>query len=332
MRYFRYLIILAVVLIIVFWLVKSPLFKTTKEGTGNNNIIIGYSALRISLPVFVAQEKGYFQQEGLNVTLERFDTAQPLMNSLVAGNIQVGGYTALPITYNAMLRSKTDLYFVTAMIEDQNHRISYFIVPKDAPDNLTIADFKGKKIGILPTVAYRAWLEEILRKNGVDPTEVEIVQIAPALSPSALESGQVDALFTNDPAATTVIQKGIGRLISQEVEVPKYLGEPFLFGSFNIRKDFADANPDIVAKIVRALDRAVEFVNNNPTAAKQMMKKYLHESQQPFVEFYPDALYQTTTEVKADEFQSIADKYLEIGIIKTPLKVKNLVIDKNFFN
>ena len=218
------------------------------------------------------------------------------------------------------------------MIEDQDHRISYFIVPKDAPSNLNIADLKGKKIGILPTVAYRAWLEEILIKNGVNPAEVEIVQVAPALSPSALESGQVDALFTNDPAATTVIQKGIGRLISQEVEVPKYLGEPFLFGSFNIRKDFADANPDIVAKIVRALDRAVEFVNNNPAVAKQMMKKYLHESQQPFVEFYPDALYQTTAEVNVDEFQSIADKYLEIGIIQSPIKVKDLVIYKNFFN
>jgi len=294
----------------------------------NNEVTIGYSALRISLPIFVAQEKGFFTNEGLNVNLERFDTAQPLMNSLVAENIPIGGYTALPITYNAMLRSKTDLYFVTSILEDQQHRISYLIVPTDTPQDFSISDLKGKKIGILPTIAYKVWIEEILRKNNVDPSEVEIVQIAPALSPSALESKQIDALFTNDPAATTVLQQKIGRLLSQEVEVPKYLGEPFLFGSFNIRKDFADANPKITKKVISAMDKAVTFVNENPAEAKEMMKKYLHESQQPFVEFYPDALYQPTTEVTTQEFQNIADQYLKIGIISEALNVEDSVITK----
>ena len=294
----------------------------------DNEITIGYSALRISLPVFVAQEKGFFADEGLNINLERFDTAQPLMSSLVAGNIPIAGYTALPITYNAMLRSETELYFVTSMLEDQQHRISYLIVPTDTSQDFSISDLKGKKIGILPTVAYKAWIEEILRKNNVDLSEVEIVQIAPALSPSALESKQVDALFTNDPAATTVLQQKIGRLLSREVEVPKYLGEPFLFGSFNIRKDFADANPEITKKVISAMNKAVKFVNSNPTEAKKMMKKYLHESQQPFVDFYPDALYQPTTEVTTQEFQDIADQYLEIGIISEALNVEDLVIIK----
>ncbi|RME59577.1 MAG: ABC transporter substrate-binding protein, partial [Candidatus Dadabacteria bacterium] len=267
-------LILSLILLVI--IIAFFSFSRKKQ---RDEVTIGYSALRISLPVFVAWEQGYFLEEGLNVNLVRFDTAQPLMNSLVAGSLQAGGYTALPITYNAMLRSKTDLYFVTAMIEDQKHRISYLIVPRDTPQTFTIQDLKGKKIGILPTVAYRAWLEEILRENGVDPSEVEIVQIAPALSPSALQSGQVDALFTNDPAATTVLQQGIGRLLNGTVEVPKYLGEPFLFGSFNIRRDFADSNPEKTKKIIRALNKAVEFVNKNPSKAKQMMKKYLHKSQ-----------------------------------------------------
>jgi len=50
-------------------------------------------------------------------------------------------------------------------------------------------------------------MEEILKNNNISLDDVELVQIAPALSPSALESGQVDALFTNDPAATTVLEK-----------------------------------------------------------------------------------------------------------------------------
>lgn len=281
-------------------------------------ITIGYSALRISLPIFVAQENGYFVNEGLKATLVPFDTAQPLMNSLVAGSIQMAGYTALPITYSAMLRSKTDLYFATAILEDQKHRISYLIVHRDAPRTFTIADLRGKKIGILPTVAYRVWLEEILKQRGVKPSEVEIVQIAPALTPSALESGQINALFTTDPAATTVLQRGIGRLLNEEVEVPKILGEKFI-------------NPETAVKVIRALDKAVVFVNKNPGEANRIMKKYLHESQQPFVEFYPDALYQSTSETEPAKFQALADKYLEMGIIQEKMSVHRLVLTEHFF-
>lgn len=299
--------------------------KTNNVASKVDKIKIGYSALRISLPVFVAQEKGYFGENNLDVQLERHDTAQTLMASLVAGKIVAAGYTALPITYNMMLRSKTDLYFVSEMVEDQKHRISYLIVPKDTKKDFKITDLKGKKIGILPTIAYKAWMEEILRKNNIDVKDVELVQIAPALSPTALQSGQVDALFTNDPAATTVLQKGIGRLLSNDVETPKYLGEPFLFGSFNIRKDFADKNPRVAKEITDAIDKAVEFVNKNPKEAKELMKKYLHESQKDFVEFYPDALYKNSSDSKESDFEKVAKQYLEIGIIKNEINLKGLV-------
>ncbi len=320
--------VLAATGIIILFFIGLLIFSCKKSP---EEITIGYSALRISLPVFVAQEEGFFAAEGLNVKLLRFDTAQPLMNSLTAGSIQIAGYTALPITYNAMLRGKTDLYFLTALFEDQNHRISYLIVPKDTPKTFTIADLKGKKIGILTTLAYRVWLEEILKKHKVKPSEVEIVQIAPALTPSALESRQVDALFTNDPAATTVLQRGIGRLLSEEVEVPGIMGGPFIFGSFNIRKDFANKNPLVTIKVMRALDRAVVFINKNQKEASQIMKKYLHESQKPFVDFYPDALYQTTFEISPKHFQDIADKYLAMGVIQQPLKVEHLIISESSF-
>jgi NitT/TauT family transport system substrate-binding protein len=318
------IIIGIVLLAVVVFLIIKP--QQNNELTGGlEKVDVGYSALRISLPVFVAEENGYFEEEGLDVNLVRFDTAQPLMSALVAGTVDVAGYTALPITYNAMIRSEVDLNFVTAMMEDQKHRISYLVVPEGTPEEFSISDLKGKSIGILPTVAYSAWVNEILKANGIDPeTDVNIVQIAPALQPAALESGQVDALFTNDPAATTAIQQGVGRTISENVEVPMYLGEPFLFGSFNIRKDFADANPEAAEKITNALNKAVKFVNRNPQEAKMLMTSYLHESQQPYVEFYPDALYKESNKVSDKDFQEVSDQYLEIGIIQESLSLEGL--------
>lgn len=318
------IVVIAIVGFFIFY--KQRISSEEKSVETLENVTIGYSALRISLPILVAQDKGFFNEEGLTVNLERFDTAQPLMQSLVAGSIQIGGYTALPITYTAMLRGKTDLYFVTSMLEDQNHRISSLIIPKNSPDDFSYTSLEGKKIGILPTVAYKVWLEELLKNKGVDLKSVEIVQIDPSLQGNSLQTGQVNALFTNDPVATTIIQKGIGRLLSNEVEIPNIFGEPFVFGSLNIRKDFADSNPITINKVIVALDKAVEYINNNPSEANQVLKNYLSDVQKPFVDFYPNALYQKSTETDPKIFQQISDKCAQLGIIDGELKVEDLVI------
>ena len=285
---------------------------------------IGYSRLRISLPVFVAAEQGFFDDAGLAVCLEQYETAQPLMQALVAGEVDVAGYTALPITFNGMLRNGKKLRFVTAMIEDQDHRISYMLVP--AESNITdVSELRGKRIGILPTIAYSKWLEAMLSSNGMSDDDVLIQQVAPNLQPQTLQSGGVDALFTNDPAATTAIQLGVARLMNDDVEVPSLYEDPFVFGSFNVTDKWAKQNPREYDALVVAINRAVDFINENPDEAKQDMVSFLSESFQPHVEFYPDALYYRTDEVTEEMFTEIASAYEAQGIIPSEIDLSDLV-------
>ena len=90
---------------IVFFMLKRNGDNVDTE----DDIVIGYPSLRIALPVFVAQENGYFKEQGLNVMLEEYQTAQPMMDALVSGKIDIGGFCALPITFGAIARSKTGL-------------------------------------------------------------------------------------------------------------------------------------------------------------------------------------------------------------------------------
>ncbi len=317
---------------IKFWLIILVILAigiivfSTKDQTTDNSVTIGYSALRISLPVFVAQEKGYFKEEGLNIKLERFDTAQPLIDALVTGSIEAGGYTALPIAYSAMLRSKTPLLFTTALLEDKDHRLSYLIVPNKTPGDFTIKNLTKKKVGIRPTAAYKAWFTEILKHYAIDPYNVEVTPIDPSLELTALQSGQVDALFTNDPVATTVIQKGVGRLLSGDIETIETFGSPFLFGSFNIRKDFAIAHPETANKIAHALDRAIIFITDHQAESKQLLTQYLAPTQAPFVSFYPDSLYQTSLSTDRVQFQHTTDTYYDLGLIPEHINTQELIL------
>jgi ABC-type nitrate/sulfonate/bicarbonate transport system substrate-binding protein len=81
-------------------------FSTGCHSASENpkTVKIGYSKLRTTLPVFVAETQGLFKKHGIEAQLIPYDTAQPLMQALIPGSIDLGGYTALPITYSAMLR------------------------------------------------------------------------------------------------------------------------------------------------------------------------------------------------------------------------------------
>jgi NitT/TauT family transport system substrate-binding protein len=293
---------------------------------------IGYSQLRISLPIFVAQQKGIFLKHGINANLLMYPTAQPMAQALVEGKIQIAGYTAMPITYDGMARSGTKLLFITTMIEDQDHRISYLLRRSTKTDGKVLIrnlrDLKGKKIGTLPTVAYSAWLKAILQANGLNPDRDVVIQpIAPEQEAAALRNGGVDALFTNDPVATAAIRAGVAELILPTVECPKYIEDPFPFGSFNVSKAWADSHPDVFARLVAALDEAAEYVNEHPADAKQAMVPYLPGQFRADVANYPDAKYLLTDESTEAMYQHLADIYLKMGIINQPVSLTGLVVN-----
>lgn len=296
--------------------------REQEQVANSSDVRIGYAALRISLPVFVAQDRGLFKKRGLNIQLTKYDTAQPMMDALVSGGIDVGGYCALPITFSAMARSKVDLLFLTALMEDQNHPISMLIVRNDSGIN-SIADLANKRIGILPTRAYEVWIRTILAKNGVDANTVVIQQVPPALEPEALLSGSIQALFTNDPGATSTLARTGTKLLVPGALVPKYIYEPFYFGGFNIRKDWAEKNPETAVKIAQALDEAIDVINSDQGYAKKLMAIYVDPKLGAIASRYPDSLYLKTSQVSDTDLQKIYQYYHDAGVIAAPLSLNS---------
>jgi len=319
------------VLLSIFFTQEDVLDTSEKDDriTLDQTLRVGFSRLRISLPVFVAMEKGLFEKNGLDVQLEMYDTAQPLMQALIEGRVNAAGYTALPITFNGMLRSGKELYFLTSMIEDSKHRISYFIKPAGSTLS-SIRDLKGKTIGILPTIAYKGWLEAILRANQIDPEQdVRIQQIAPSQQPRSLQTGAIDILFTNDPAATTAIELGVGEILDPTVvEVPLYINDPFLFGSFNVSKEWADSNPEVFSRIKAALDEAVSYIDEFPEESKLAMVPYLSDTFAKHAVKYPNSRYSLSQNTREEDFEKTIEFYLEAGIIPKELSVKGLIVNE----
>ncbi len=303
-------------------LVKKYNRKETEE-----DIVIGYSALRISLPLFVAVENLYFKKEKVRVKLERFDTAQPLVNALVSGSIQAGGYSALPISLNISQEKNIDLYHITSILEGSNHQVNYLLISSKNRD-LDWKKIRGKKIGILPTHAYQIWIKEILKQHNLTENDVDIIPVDSVNQIEFLDNGSIDLLFTNDPMATTIIETGVGVEFQGSENLIDILGDPYIFGTFNVRKDFADNNKIITQKVSNALDRAIEYIQKNPEKSKKIMKKYIHETDKKFVKFYPNPFYQKNQNVDINLLQYILDKYVELDILKNKVDVQKIMFNR----
>jgi NitT/TauT family transport system substrate-binding protein len=283
------------------------LMAACSKGTSQRErVMIGVSTLRISLPVFVAAEHGLFAKHGLDVEIRRFDTAQPLADELAAGRIDAGGYLAFPIVFGPGIPPPR-VRVVTAIVEDATHPISYFLVRKGSGLR-GVMSLAGRKIGILPTVAYRRWLEAILRHDGLAPEKVSILPIAPPLEIDSLAGGGVDALFTGDPMATAALARGVAEPLTDTPDVPRVLGDPFLFGTFAISEDFVTKRPAQAHALRNALDEAIGILVESPEAGRAAMAPYVRESERPFIEHYPPARYLRSSEVSVAQL----DRALEL--------------------
>lgn len=254
-------------------------------------LVVGVSALRISLPVFVASERGLFARHGARVELRRFDTAQPLVEEVVDGRLDAGGYAALPIVLAAAGTAGHGVRLATGLVEDEAHPVSVLLRRAGDATLASVADLRGRRVGVLPTVAYTRWLARVLEHAGLAESDVTVVPVAPPLQASTLAEGGVDALFTNDPMATAAVAASVAERFGPSAPVPDALGGPHVFGSFLVAEDTVRRRPDDVAALLRALDDAIREIERDPAAAADAMLPFLREPERAFVRLYPAPSY-----------------------------------------
>lgn len=264
--------------------------------------------------MFVAHKEGIFERHGVPVELRVYETAQPMVEEVVDGRIDAGGYSAYPIVMLASRGARAAPVVATTLIEDAEHRLSYVLARPGSGLEFP-GDARGKRIGILPTAAYIQWLDAILRAAGIDPDDVTVVPLAPAYQAQALAESGVDMLFTNDPAATATLVGGFGEIIDDGPPCAVRLNDPFDFGAFVLSGSFAAKRPDEAARLVAAIDEAIGRIRVDPDAAALAMADYLPPEQRSFAEHYPRSRYLTSFETAPERLLAEIEREKTLGIV-----------------
>lgn len=209
-------------------------------------------------PMYAAIEEGYFEEEGIDLTLVCGFGADKTMTAVISDEADIGfmGSEASIYTY---AEGATDHVVNFAQL---TQRAGNFLVARKEMPDFTWEDLKGHLVlggrkGGMPEMVF----EYILKQNGIDPgTDLEINQnIDFGSTAAAFSEGQGDFTVEFEPGATTLESQGKGYVVASLGEDSGYVP----YTAFSAKQSYIDENPDVIQGFTNALQKGMDYVRDH---------------------------------------------------------------------
>jgi len=224
-------------------------------------LAVGGKNLLYYLPLTIAEQLGYFKAEGLDVTIVDFAGGAKALQAVVGGSADVVS-GAFEHTINMQFKGQMMRAFV---LQGAAPQIVLGINPKTMPNFKTVADLKGKKVGVsAPGSSTNVMLNFVLAKAGLKPSDVSVIGVGTGSGAvAAMRSGQIDAMSNLDPVITLLMRSGDLQVVSDTrmvTESEKVFGGPMPAGCLYAPQTFIDKNPATTQALTNAMVRADKWI------------------------------------------------------------------------
>ena len=224
-------------------------------------IAVGGKNLLYYLPLTIAEQRKYFEAEGLEVSVVDFAGGARALQAVVGGSADVVS-GAFEHTLNMQAKGQPMRAFV---LQGRAPQIVLAVSNKTMANYKTLADLKGKKIGVTaPGSSTNIMANFVLAKAGLKPTDVSIVGVGAAQGAvAALRSGQIDAISNLDPVITILQRAGDIKVVSDTrdvAEAEKVFGGPMPAACLYAPVSFLEKNPNVAQALTNAMVRANKWI------------------------------------------------------------------------
>ena len=194
--------------------------------------------------------------KGYKIEWSQFQGTSPMAQALAANALDCATQGVLPIA-QGMDKNTFSTYIVAQHVGEKPGSFSVYWAVKDDSPIKTVADLKGKTVGIsVIGGGTQGPFNLMLRKNGVEPDkDIKLVEVSFSLSEDALRAGRVDAVNMNQPfAARAEAKGGTRKLFALSEALPNivHIVEA-------CRKEFVDKNPELVKQYVKDITSGLKM-------------------------------------------------------------------------
>lgn len=307
-------------------------------------LAVGGKNLLYYLPLTIAEQLGYFKEQGLQVNIVDFAGGSQALRALVGGSADVVS-GAFEHTLNMQTKGQRLRAFV---LQGRAPQVVLGINPKTLPNYKSVADLKGKKIGVTaPGSSTNVMLNYVLAKAGLKPSDVSVIGVgAGSGAVAAMRSGQVDAVSNLDPVISLLLRSGDIKIVSDTrivAEADRVFGGPMPAGCLYAAQGFIDKHPNTVQALTTAMVKANQWIQQAGAAdiIKTVPESYLLGDRAIYVDAFlaakgalsPDGLFPeqgaaTALRALASIDPAMAGAKVDLGAVYTNDFVKKALASK----
>lgn len=264
------LLVIGIVLIGVWYIQTSP------QQVPAERFIISSGSPEYSALTIVAEEKGYFKQQGLNVTIRDFPTGAGAINDLLAGKADLA--YAAEFVGVAMIDKNPDFMIIGSTAKSN---LISIVVRKDSGIS-SPGDLKGKTIAFPKGTQAEFFLGRYLTLNSLDISDVSIQYLQPEDLVQSIVSGKSDAVIIWEPHVFNIRQQ----LGDNGKVFPAQSGQRFYWLTYT-RPEVIRTRSDLLVRYFRALKEAESYLLHNNDDSKEIVRQRVNLSNE-----YIDSLWE----------------------------------------
>lgn len=230
------------------------------------SVTIAVSKTPLSTPLYVADEKGFFDPRCAKVKLKEVIGGNRSFDSMISGEADFATSSDSVIVFRGLVRS--DFSNIASFVQSDND--VKFIALESSAISFS-QDFKNKKIGVTKGAAGEYFLSTFLALGGLSVEDVNLVHLSPEQMQDALQEGLVDVIVPWEPYAHNTIKAFKGKA--------KIIPSKNLYTlSFNllVNKSSSNANSETAACVLKGLKKSIDFIAANKEETQNIIVKKLN--------------------------------------------------------
>jgi NitT/TauT family transport system substrate-binding protein len=297
-----------------------------------DQVKVGVFPVSSALPFFVAVERGYFAEQGIEPVATRMASGTLIIQSFLSGDLETAAALVTTEAFNVNLVTKNTILYLSINGQNDENRQETFVVRKGL-DVSSIKDLKGKATKIMSASgpANVAFAKAVLKANGMEEgKDYSMTDLPVNLHVSAMTAGTFDAGYTLEPAGTMLKANGGATELEGGVVATYILGRKdalaFAAGAAVTTK-FVKERPDVARRYAIAMRKAIETINKDPTARESLKVNTSVPPELVMQVGVPKFVMadQITAQNKAD-FQKYMDFATAQGVVKGQIDVAQYLL------
>lgn len=321
----RQLLALALLAIVALSIIGFLIFRKGPTPQDDHSVHVVFKGNANFLIYFVAKEKGFLKDAGLNVRETEMESTNLMVQALAGGQADFNPTASVGALYSAEQNAPGMFKFLYVTIQEKGKANDAFIVKKNSPFT-SLKDLKGKKVAAPPGATSLIILKLIFADIGLDSQrDISLQELEPRDQLQALASGQVDALFAFEPLITLGDEKGISRVLETD-PMETHVMNPIPIAGGVVTEKFARERPETLRRLQQAMERSIDYIRQHEEESRSILAKAINMPEGTAKRLGINT-YWKLGEVNKDFVQRLADLFLTQGALKTSVNTKTMYVN-----